>query len=210
MGRPQRSPPTLMAFIFSSTWIHLSRIQVHPCDFDLLAISAVSLAKWMMAPSCFDFILTCDSFAALSWVPSQYSLMLAFNSSIKVLEEKGFHVCHAARWSSVNDWLVEAYRHLSAFASYLQTQKIEVAQTVFIATAFSCSFLPMSNSHKEISSWHWFITVTQLRALQRSCCEKLMLHCIGFISAHCAELLWEQFWVSKCGKELDGSSREVP
>lgn len=75
--------------------------------------------------------------------------------------------------------LLEAYRHLPAFASYLQTQNMEVAQAVFIASAFSCGFLPISNSHKEIPSCHCFITVSHLRALQRFCCEKLRFHPIG-------------------------------
>lgn len=206
MGRPQGSPPTLMASIFSSTWIHLSRIQVHPCDLSNGYFSC-STGK-MNDGTTFWTISSSTVIALLLQVEFHHNIPSCWHSTVKVLEEKGFHISHGARWASANDWLVEAYRHLSAFASYLQAQKIEVAQTVFIASAFSCSFLPMSNSHKEISSWHWFITVTQLRALQRSCCEKLMLHSTGFISAHHAELLWEQFWVSNCG-ELGGSSREV-
>lgn len=48
------SQATSMAIIFPSTWIHLFRIQVHSHNFHLMAVLAVSLAKWMMVLLAFE------------------------------------------------------------------------------------------------------------------------------------------------------------
>lgn len=80
---------------------------------------------------------------------------------------------------------------------------------VFLASAFSCSFLfykQQSQRNNELTSFHHchpakFFLGDKGHATQRSRLEKLMLQATGFTSAHCAELPPELFWQSPSVEE---------
>lgn len=142
-----------MANIFPSTWIQLSKIQVHSHDLHLMAILAFSPAKQMMVLSAFEIFhphlcYLCRSVLHLiiiSACAGSHHLKRSFGRerlpASFMVWDRCFSKCL---------FCGGLQRQLSAFVGYLQTQKIEVAQTVFfLQVCFLAASSSISNSHKE-------------------------------------------------------------
>ena len=222
---PQVSQATFMAIIFPSTWINLSRIQVHSRDFHLTAVLAIYLAKWTLVLLAFEVFhphlrYLCHSELHLIVIFPCAGIQHLNRSFGRERLSTSFLMWDRCSSKCLFCGGLQAALCICRLSS--DTKKIEVAQTTFfLHMPFLAASFSISNSHKEITNWHWFITVTQLSSFQvikdtvhrdpvlKSWCFRPQCLPLPTVQSFCRASTRTFLTISKCGKELGSSSREV-
>lgn len=217
----QGSQATSMASIFPSTWIHPSRIQAHSRDFHLWAILTVSLAKWMVVLLAFEVFhphlrYLCHSGLHLIMIFPRAGIQHLNRSFGRERLSTSFTMWD--RCSSKCSFCGGLQAALCICWLSSDTKNRSVADYVFLASAFSCSFLfckQQSQRSNKLTLVHHchpakFLPGDKGHALCRD--PVLQADASGhrvYLCPLCRASARGVLTVSKRGKELGGSSREV-